>query len=304
MRHRGRHPLATRAVGLNDLEEDPTVPLILFNICLRLAAMSCGAALIVAQVFMNMEAMGWSKATSGFGLAAIAMPMSMAVAVAVMEHSLRERRYASVGVTVLVLLCGIGHTGIMALERSAGMRDRATAAKVGANAGYHLAEKAHAVAIARVAELEAAETRPCRSAGSAACRAARERTSQARARADETQSKLAQTGAPVEIDGMAQRYGSAARIIDIVHPLALPLALELGGLVLIGFAFRPARTAPNVRKAAALEPPAKKDEAVEKVLALLEERNGRLPSVREVARLTGLPTTTAWRAVHRIRRAA
>jgi hypothetical protein len=208
MRHRGRHPLATRAVGLNDLEEDPTVPLILFNICLRLAAMSCGAALIVAQVFMNMEAMGWSKATSGFGLAVIAMPMSMAVAVAVMEHSLRERRYASVGVTILVLLCGIGHTGIMALERSAGMRDRATAAKVGANAGYHLAEKAHAVAIARVAELEAAETRPCRSAGSAACRAARERTSQARARADETQSELAQAGAPVEIDGMAQRYGS------------------------------------------------------------------------------------------------
>lgn len=274
-----------------------------FNFCLRALAMLCGVLLIATQIVLNLEALGPATAISGLGLAAVAVPIAMAMAVAVLEHCSAERRYGLAAVALVVLVCGISHTSIVALERGVHGRERTAAAKRSENAGYNLAMKAHADAIARVRALETAESATCRTAGKP-CTAARANLEAARTWAATKQGELAQAGAPVVTDGMAARFGTAATAIDIWHPILLPLALELGGLVLIAFAFRREREA-NVSSQAASAPATKEDEAVQIIRDLLgEQRGDRAPTVREIAAETGIPPTTCWRALRRIRSAA
>ncbi|MEL6238819.1 MAG: hypothetical protein AAFQ90_09540 [Pseudomonadota bacterium] len=257
--------------------------------------MLCGSALIATQVTLNVEHLGQVNAFSGLGLAAIVVPISMAIAVPAMEHCWNERRYAAACVALIVILCGVSHTMVVALERGAHGRDVTAAAK--SNHGYELAKMAHTNATARVAELEGRLTQERKTGCGPRCRALQASLSDARARADETQAKLAQIGAPVDEDSMAKRYGTVAHLIDLWHPLLLPLALELGGLMLVGFALHRGGAQPQRRSAAVVPlPQSKHDEAIKQVRSLADKL-GRKPTLHEVVTETELPRTTAWRAL-------
>ena len=268
-------------------------------VCLRVLALLAGVALIVSQVLQNLEYLGWPEPVSGQGLAAIVVPCAMAITVLAMELARGERRYGYATVALVVLLCGLGHTFIVALERSAHARDQVAAAKAGRNAPYALAMKAHADANARVERLEQ-ELREARSTGcGSACKSLQTDVAAARTEVADKQRQLAAWGAPVETESMNQRYGPLATVIDVWHPVLQPMAVELGALVLIGVSLprqRRAQSSPvNLERA-----PSKTEEAEIAIRSLRAERGSDIGSVREVAEQIGHSPTTTYRALRRV----
>lgn len=274
----------------------------LASYCLRGSAMLCGGALIAAQILFNLEDLGKGWALSGLHLATIAVPVATAVAVVVMNHAFGQRQYLFAGVALVTVLCGIAHTFSIALERGVHARERMTAARESENAGYHLALKAHEDALARVRELEAATAAPCKTTNkdgspTRACVAARETLSKARSWATEKQGELAEAGVPVNTKGMA-RYGTLAEVLNKWHPALLPMAMEFGGLVLLGFAFA-RRPTPQVHDDAATRIVTKVDEAIAEIRKL-KAAGDTLPPVRELAQRIGHSPTTTHRALRLI----
>lgn len=268
-------------------------------ICLRALSMLGGGSLIVAQVLQNLEFMGWPSALSGLGLAAIVVPVAMAITVLVMELARDERRYGFAAVALVVLLCGLGHTFIVALERSAHARDQVAAATAGKNAPYQLAQKAWNDANARVTRLEG-ELREARRTGCGpVCKSLQADVAVAQTVAADKQRRLAELGVPVEVESMAKRYGTLATDIDHWHPVLQPLAIEAGALVLIGMAFPRKRRAQASAVAVPVASPTKVEEAIA-ALKELQEQRGSLPSVRETAKILQLPPTTIHRAKQRM----
>lgn len=264
---------------------------------LRVIAMAFGLALVAAQVMSNLDYMGNVSVFTGIGIAAVALPLSMAVVVAVQEHLLVERRYGLATVALVVLVCGVGHTFVTALERGVAIRETTAAARAQPNAARDLARQALDDARARVTRLEAAEAGACRTvsktgAYSRECVAARGQTTEARALVTRSQSDLAAIGVGVDTNGLAKRYGGFADVVDLVQPFLLPMAMELGGLVLIGFALSGAR---SQRRVVMPEPLGKEAAAVERIHALREQL-GRIPRHREVVEVLQIPAATASRA--------
>lgn len=265
------------------------------TICLRAAAMLCGGTLIAAQVLQNLEHMGQAAAYSGLGLAAIAVPIAMAIVVPAAQHSWARGAYVSALVASVVLACGIGHTLVVALERGALVRDTQTAAR--SNVGFDLAKKAHDDATARVRELEGLVLAEGKTGCRKACEAAKAALEDARTQALQKQAALAKVGAPVDQNSMHRRYGYAAVLIDTWHPVLLPLAMELGGWVLIGFAFHRGKEAPTSQAAPASSATTKVDEAAQAIRQLKAEQGGKAGSVRLVSKRLGFSHGTTARAL-------
>lgn len=266
--------------------------------------MLAGVSLIVSQVLQNLEFMGWPSVLTGLGLAAIVVPCAMAVTVLVMELARDERRYGFALVAFVVLLCGLGHTFVVALERSALARDQRIAATLGHNAPHSLAAKALTDATVRVGALERELSDARRTGCGSICKSLQADVATALAMTVDRQRELARLGAPVETQGMAQRYGALAKGIDTWHPVLLPLAIEMGGLVLVGMAFpRKGRATIFIPAQAGIElpslaslPSTKIAAAGDKIRQLWPDQDER-PTVREVARRIGHSPTTTHRAL-------
>lgn len=260
---------------------------------LKVAAALCGATLIAAQVIQNVEHMGQATAFSGLGLAAIAVPIAMAVVVPVAQHAWSRRAYVSVALAVVVLACGIGHTLVVALERGTQVRDLQIAAR--SNFNFDLAKDARDQASARVRELEGLLLAEGKTGCRKACEAVKAALEDARAQARRAQADLAKVGAPVDQNGLQRRYGHAAQWIDAWHPLLLPLAMELGGWVLVGFAFQRGSAAP-VSQAEPRLRQSKVDKAAEAIRQLKAEQGGTIGSIRRVSKRIGYSHGTTQRA--------
>jgi len=259
--------------------------------------MLAGGALIASQVLLNLEYLGQAAAFSGLHLAAVALPISMAIAVPALEHCWRDHRWAMAGLAIVVLICGLSHTMIVALERGAHARDN-TAANAG-NHAFAIAQKAYDDATARVSRLEGAVQAEASKGGCGRnCRALQAQLDAAAAQQAAALERLAKAKAPVVTNSMAKRYGNLAHVIDLVHPLVMPMAMELGGLMLIGFALHRGKGSPRLPLVSAA-PPTRLEEAEVAIRKLADDR-GTVPSLAEVVRQTGLPKTTAWRARKRV----
>jgi len=266
--------------------------------------MLAGVVLIGSQVLQNIDFLGWANLYTGIGLAAVALPVAMAIAVPVAEHSWRSGLWSVLLCASITLLGGISHTVIVAIERGVHAREQQAAAR--SNHRQSLAQSEYDRAIARVGQLEDLESQPCetvRRNGTPPrdCVAARGNTAEARTALATARSALEMAGAPVDQSGMHKRFGWAADLIDTVHPLTLPLAVEMGGLALIGFAFHRRRADPRPGVIEVV-PLTAQDRVVEE-LRRIREAGIDLPSVREVARIYGVGHGTAQRALTHVRRA-
>lgn len=277
------------------------------TIGLRVLAMLAGTAMIGSQVIQNIDFLGWANVYTGIGLAAIALPIAMAIAVPVAEHSWRSGLWSVLLCASIALLGGISHTVIVALERGVHAREQQAAAR--SNYRQTLAQSEYDRTLARVGQLEAMEAEPCdtiRRNGTPPreCVAARGNTADARLALASARKALEEAGAPIDQAGMAKRFGHTAALIDTFHPLALPVAVEMGGLALIGFAFHRGRARPKagIFEVTPLRPLRTQDRVIEE-LRRIREAGGDMPSVREVARLYGVGHGTAQRALSHIRAA-
>lgn len=263
--------------------------------CLKVTAMLCGGTLIAAQVIQNLEHLGQAAAFSGLGLAAIAVPLGMAIVVPAAQHSWARGAYVSALVASVVLACGVAHTLVVALERGAHNRDAQAAAR--SNTNFDLAKKAHNDATARVRELEGLVLAEGKTGCRKACEAAKVALDDARTQAVQKQAALAKVGAPVDQNSMQKRYGYAAVLIDTWHPILLPLAMELGGWVLIGFAFHRGKEAPTSQAVPASGTATKVDAAAQAIRQLQAEQGGKVGSVRLVSKRLGFSHGTTARAL-------
>lgn len=264
--------------------------------CLKVAATCCGLALIVAQVLQNIEALGQAAVLSGgLGLAAIAVPVAMAIVVPVAQHQWSEGSYVSAFVAFVVLACGVSHTAVVALERGAHARDQLAASRT--NVSFDLATKSHANAVARVREMEALVLAESRTGCKRGCEAAKAALDDARTQALKTQAALAQVGAPVDGNSMSRRFGYVAQVIDVWHPVLLPVCMELAGVLLLGFAFHRGKAPTTSQAVPALGTASKVDEAAEAIRKLRAEQGGKIGSIRVVSRRIGHSHGTTQRAL-------
>jgi hypothetical protein len=191
-----------------------------------------GLALVGVQVRLNLEAAG-GDLTSGLALAGVVLPVAMVLAVVVLEHRLAVRQYGLALVALAVLLSGMSHTLIVALERNVAAREAVAGQRELPNQERAMALEGLVASRKRVAERQAAEDVACRQRGRS-CVAARDQVVRERRVIAELEARLAKLPS-VRADGMHARYGALAEAIDLWHPVLLPFALEAGGLVLVGF---------------------------------------------------------------------
>lgn len=220
---------------------------------LRLLSIGSGIALVGCQIRLNLEAVG-NDLFSGIALSAMVLPIAMVIAVAVLETRIALRQYGLALLAGVVLLAGVAHTLVVALERGVHAREQLAAERAAPNAARELLVTAHASALERVRDLEGAEVKPCRwttrrGEPTRECSAARAQTAEARKVADQARDALASAVPAVDTNGMHDRYGVLADAIDLVHPVLLPMALELGGLVLVGFGFAGRKREPVIVQA-------------------------------------------------------
>ena len=197
----------------------------------KLVATALGIAICGVETWLNAEyiaqAEGW-----GSSLVAVVITASVGAAAAlpIAEHACKSGQWLKGAGLILFFLLMAGFSLTSSLARMGGKHDGEVSAARAGNARVTLAREAYDAAKS-AAEAECADGRGNR------CRAAEKAVTEARKGLQE---------APIQRqeDPMARRIAAVLPVsqqtVELYQPLLAPLALQLGGFLLLAFGFAPA----------------------------------------------------------------
>ncbi len=204
----------------------------------KLTAVSLGAGLIGVEIWTNVEFVARSEGWASSPVAmVVAASVGAATALPFAERTAKQRHwFKACGYALFFLLMAVYSVGA-SVDRIGTVRDRKVDSAKVDNAKARAARELYEVR-KRTAESE------CTVRGSK-CRKAEELR-------DEALKALSEKPAERTVDSMAARISAvmpfaSVEEVELYYPLSLPIALQLGGFLMLAFGFAPGQTEPEAK---------------------------------------------------------